>query len=165
MGYAPMAWTTLPNWLPLTTSFPAVINMGMVLASELGATKTVFPVCSENPSCAAAEPLAAAASSALGMEFAGALPVSVAAPDYTAECIQFNESGVDYILLGVTTAAALRMVRDCATQGYDGHYGLFDGSVWPTVMIDNDPGVPIAIALSAFPWYTDDEPVVRYTAN
>jgi branched-chain amino acid transport system substrate-binding protein len=162
MGYAPTAWTTLANWLPLTTSFPSVINMGMVLADELGATKTVFPVCSENPSCAAAEPLAEAASTALGMDFAGTLPVSVAAPDYTAECLQFEDSGVDYVMLGVTTAAALRMVADCETQGYQGDYGIFDGSVWPEVMIENDPGEPIAVALSAFPWYTDDEPVAAY---
>ena len=162
MGYAPTAWGELPNWLSVTTSFPSVITMAMVLGDDLGSETTVFPVCAENPSCAAAGPLAEGASEALGMDYAGTLTVSVAAPDYTAECLQIEDAGVDYVMLGLTTAASLRLVADCRTQGYEGTWGLFDGSVWPKVMIENDPGVPVNLALSAFPWYTDDAPVVAY---
>jgi branched-chain amino acid transport system substrate-binding protein len=162
IGYAPTAWGKLPNWLPLATSFPAVIDMGMVMAKNLGATKTVFPVCAENSSCAAAGPLAEKASTGLGMQYAGTLPLSVSAPDYTAECLKIKEKGVDYVMLGLTTSASLRLVADCKTQGYAGKWGLFDGSVWPKVMDANDPGVPIAIGLSAFPWFVDDAPVAAY---
>ena len=152
MGYAPTAWGELPNWLSVTTSFPSVITMGMVLGDDLGSETTVFPVCAENPSCAAAGPLAEGASEALGMDYAGTLTASVAAPDYTAECLQIEDAGVGYVMLGHTTAASLRLVADCRTQGYDGAWGLFDGSVWPKVMVENDPGVPVHLALSAFPW-------------
>jgi len=162
IGYNPTAWGALPNWLPIATTFPAVIDMGMVLGKEAGATKTVFPVCSENSSCGAAGPLAERASKALGMDYAGTLPVSVSSPDYTAQCLKIKSSGVDYVMLGLTTAASFRLVRDCRTQGYDGKWGLFDGSVWPKVMNENDPGVPVEIAISAFPWYVDDAPVAAY---
>lgn len=162
IGYAPTAWGKLPNWLPLSTSFPAVIDMGMVLGKEIGAKKTVFPVCAENSSCGAAGPLAEKASKALGMEYAGTLPTSVSAPDYTAQCLKIKKQGVDYVMLGLTTTASLRLVADCKTQGYDGKWGLFDGSVWPKVMKANDPGVPVSLALSAFPWFVDDAPVAAY---
>jgi branched-chain amino acid transport system substrate-binding protein len=162
VGYAPTAWGKLPNWLPIATSFPAVIDMGMVMAKQLGATKTVFPVCAENSSCAAAGPLAQHASLALGMQYAGTLPLSVSAPDYTAECLKIRDEGVNYVMLGLTTTASFRLVADCKTQGYTGKWGLFDGSVWPKTMEANDPGVPIAIAISAFPWFVNDAPVAAY---
>jgi len=162
IGYNPTAWGALPNWLPIATTFPAVINMGMMIGKEVGASKSVFPVCAENSSCAAAGPLAEAAAKSLGMDFAGVLQVSVSAPDYTAECLKIKDDAVDFVLLGLTTAASLRLVEDCKTQGYEGKWGLFDGSVWPKVMRENDPGVEIGIALSAFPWYVDDAPVQAY---
>ncbi|WP_171064030.1 ABC transporter substrate-binding protein [Actinomadura soli] len=162
MGYAPTVWGKSPDWLPLTTSFPSVINMGMMLAKEIGSTKTVFPVCAENSSCAAAGPVAEKASKALGMGYVGTLPLSVSAPDYTAACLKIKERGVDYVMLGLTTTASMRLVANCRTQGYNGKWGLFDGSVWPKVMKANDPGVPIQIALSAFPWFVDDAPVTAY---
>ena len=162
IGYNPTAWGVLPNWLPIATSFPAVIDMGMMLGKQAGATKTVFPVCSENSSCGAAGPLAGKASKALGMAYAGTLPVSVSSPDYTAQCLKIKSDGVDYVMLGLTTEASFRLVRDCRTQGYNGKWGLFDGSVWPKVMQQNDPGVPVQIAISAFPWYVNDAPVAAY---
>ena len=162
IGYNPTAWGKLPNWLPLSTTFPAVIDMGMVMAKNVGATKTVFPVCAENSSCAAAGPLAEHASKSLGMAYAGTLQVSVSAPDYTAECLKIKNEGVDYVMLGLTTTASLRLVANCKTQGYRGKWGLFDGSVWPKVMKSNDPGVELQIALSAFPWFVDDAPVAAY---
>jgi branched-chain amino acid transport system substrate-binding protein len=162
IGYAPTAWGKLPNWLPLSTTFPAVIDMGMVIGKELGAKKAVFPVCAENSSCGAAGPLAEKAAKALGMEYAGTLPTSVSAPNYTAQCLKIKSQDVDYVMLGLTTTASLRLVADCKTQGYTGTWGLFDGSVWPKVMKENDPGVPISLALSAFPWFVDDAPVAAY---
>jgi branched-chain amino acid transport system substrate-binding protein len=162
IGYTPEAWGKLPNWLPLATSFPAVIDMGMVMGKEAGATTTVFPVCAENPSCAAAGPLAEHASEALGMKYAGTLPVSVSSPDFTSQCLKIKQSNVDYVMLGLTTEASMRLVDDCRTQGYEGMWGLFDGSVWPKVMDENDPGVPIQIGLSAFPWWVEDAPVAAY---
>jgi branched-chain amino acid transport system substrate-binding protein len=119
-------------------------------------------VCAENSSCGAAGPLAEKASKALGMGYAGTLPVSVSSPDYTALCLKNKNDGVDYVMLGLTTAASFRLVGNCKTQGYQGKWGLFDGSVWPKVMKQNDPGVPVEIALSAFPWYVSDPPVVAY---
>lgn len=165
IGYNPTAWGALDNWLPLTTTFPAVINMGMVIGQNYGAKTAVFPVCAENPSCAAAGPLAEGAAQALGMTYAGTLPVPVSSPDFTAECLKVTGDDVDFVLLGLTTAASLRLVDDCKTQGYEGKWGLFDGSVWPKVMKENDPGVEIGIAINAFPWWVDDAPVERYRSE
>jgi branched-chain amino acid transport system substrate-binding protein len=162
MGVAPNAWGAKPNWLPLTTTYPAVINMGMVMAKEAGATKTAFAVCAENPGCSLAAPLAKKATQTLGMQYAGDLKVSASAPDYTAQCLQLKEDGVDYLGLGLDVQTAMRLAGACKTQQYGGQYGVWTGTVVPKLMVENDPGVPLSVGLTSFPWWVDDAPVAAY---
>jgi branched-chain amino acid transport system substrate-binding protein len=162
MGYIPTAWGKLPNWLPLTTSFPAVINMGMVMGKEVGGRTTIFPICAENPSCGAAEPLAKSAAAGLGLKFAGQLKVAASTPDLTAQCLQIKNKGVDYVAIALQTSTAMRLISACKTQGYTGRWGIWNGSVLPEVIKKNDAGVPIEIGLTSFPWFTDDAPVKAY---
>lgn len=163
MGYAPTAWGRLPNWLPLTTSIPSIFNMGMVLGKSLGATRTALTICAEVALCGAATPIVKHASEQQGMEFAGTYRIASAAPSYTAECLQIKDAGIDYVMLGAaSTAAALRVAKDCATQGYDGQWGLFGGAIYPRAMRETDPGVKLSLALNAFPWFADAPPVVAY---
>ena len=105
-----------------------------------------------------------AAAEALGLTFSGTLTVSAASPDFTAECLQLLDDGVDYVMLGLTASLQnMRFVEACQTQGYTGQWRLFPGAlVEPDVMVEADPGVPINIAFSSFPWFVDDEPVARY---
>jgi branched-chain amino acid transport system substrate-binding protein len=162
MGYAPTAWGKLPNWLSLTTSFPAVIDMPMVRAKQLGSRTTSFAVCAEYPTCAAATPIAQHATQALGMAFGGTLKLSSSAPDFTAECLQIKKRGVDFVALGLPTATAMRIAADCKTQGYAGKWGIFDGTVWPKEMAAHDAGAPMTVELTSFPWFADDAPVAAY---
>lgn len=162
MGYDPEAWGKLPNWLPLTTSFPAVIEMGMVMGAENGGTTAAFAICGENPSCAAAEPLAKGAAEGVGMSFAGNIKVLASTPDFTAECLQIKEHNVDYVALALQTITSMRLISECQTQGYTGQWGIWDGSVLPQVIEENDSGVPVSIGLSAFPWFAEEGPAQAY---
>ena len=165
MGYAPDAWGARPNWFPLTTSIPSIFNMGIVLADSLDAERTALTICAEIAGCAEAGAVVEQATETLGMTYAGTLPVSAAAPDYTAECLKIIDEEVDYVMLGAATAtAALRVAADCTTQGYDGTWGLFGGVIVPQAMRENDPGVDLHLALNAFPWFSEAEPVVAYRA-
>jgi branched-chain amino acid transport system substrate-binding protein len=163
MGYTPTAWGKLPNWLSLTTSFPAVIDMSMVMAKRLGSHTTTFAICAEYPTCAATVPLAQGATQKLGMAYAGTIKAAASAPDYTAQCLQMKSRHVDYAAVSLGSVAAdMRFVSDCKTQGYAGKWGIFDGSVWPRQMIGNDPGVTMSVGLTAFPWFADAAPVKAY---
>lgn len=162
MGYAPNAWGA-PNWLPLTTSIPSIFNMGMVLGESLGATKTALTICAEIAGCEAAAPVVEKASTELGMTYEGTFKIASAAPSYTAQCLEIKKKGVDYVMLGAaTTSAALRVAKDCRTQGYDGQWGLFGGVIFPKVMRDEDPGMKLSLALNSFPWFADQKPVADY---
>ena len=163
MGYATNAWGAAPNWFPLTTSIPSIFNMGMVLGEDLGARRTALTVCAEIAGCAEAGAVAEQASEALDMDYTGTLPVSAAAPDFTAECLQILERDVDYVMLGAATAAAaLRLAADCTTQGYEGAWGLWGGVVVPKAMREDDPGVELHLVVNSFPWFGDEPAVVAY---
>lgn len=163
MGYAPNAWGTLPNWLPLTTSIPSIFTMGIVLGESLGANSVAMTICAEIAGCEGAEPVVQAASDHLGLDYTGTYKISSSAPDYTAECLKILESGTDYVMLGAATAtAALRVAADCTNQHYEGAWGLFGGVIVPKTMRAADPGVPLSLALNSFPWFADTAPAKAY---
>jgi branched-chain amino acid transport system substrate-binding protein len=163
MGYAPNAWGAMPNWLPLTTSIPSIFNMGMMLGDHLGGTRTAMTICAEIAGCAAAEPVVTRAAKVLGMSYEGTFKIAASAPSYTAQCLQLIDKQVDYVMLGAaTTSAALRVARDCKTQGYDGQWGLFGGVIFPRVMREEDPGMRLGLVLNSFPWFADEAPVASY---
>jgi branched-chain amino acid transport system substrate-binding protein len=166
MGYAPNAWGKMPNWLPLTTSIPSIFNMGMVLGKSLGAHRTALTICAEIAGCEAAAPVVENASKKEGMSYVGTYKISSAAPDYTAQCLQILKSKVDYVMLGAAqTTAAMRVAKDCHTQGYSGQWGLFGGVIYPKAMRDQDPGVKLGLVLNSFPWFADAAPVTKYRAT
>jgi hypothetical protein len=45
--------------------------------------------------------------------------VSSTAPSYTAQCLELAQQKVDYVQLDVTTAAAVRFIQNCQSQGYN----------------------------------------------
>jgi branched-chain amino acid transport system substrate-binding protein len=66
-------------------------------------------------------------------------------------------------MLGAAAAsAALRVAKDCKTQGYTPKWGLFGGVIVPKAMEANDPGVKLGLALNSFPWFADAAPVKAY---
>ena len=134
----------------------------MVMAQQLGARTVSYAVCAEFAGCAAGAPLAQTAAQKLGLRYAGTLKVSSSAPDYTAECLGIKSKGVDYVMVGLPSATAMRFIRACKTQGYAGQWGMTDGAIEPQAMSANDPGVTIHVGLTAFPWFTNDAPVVAY---
>src|SRR5215470_10548319 len=68
------------------------------------------------------------------------------------------------MLGAATTSAALRLAKDCTTQGYHGRWGLFGGVIFPKAMRQSDPGVKLSLALNSFPWFANDKPVADYRA-
>jgi branched-chain amino acid transport system substrate-binding protein len=162
MGYLPSIWGASPNWLALTTSFPAVIDAGMVMAKQLGSHVTSYVVCAEFAGCAAGAPLAQSATTKLGMSYGGTIKIASSGVDYTAQCVSIKDKKVDYVMLGVPSATAMRFIAACQAQGYHGDWGMTDGAIEPKAMTSNDPHVPVNLALSAFPWFSQTPAVTAY---
>jgi branched-chain amino acid transport system substrate-binding protein len=160
VGYSPTTWIALPNWFATTTTIPAVVQAQVVSAKEIGATKWGVISCTEVASCAASEPLWAPSAEQVGLEFGGGIDASTTAPNYTAECLQLIDEGVDYVQLSIAPAAGEKIAADCRRQGYEGWFGATAGSVVASNFAD--PELRLAGALNGFPWFADAEPVQAF---
>jgi branched-chain amino acid transport system substrate-binding protein len=160
VGYSPATWIALPNWFATSTTIPAVVQAQFVSAKEVGATKWGVVSCIEVASCAASEPLWAPSAAQVGLEFGGGIDASTTAPNYTAECLQLINEGVDYVQLSMAPAAGEKIAADCRRQGYDDWFGATAGSVVASNF--TDPELRLAGALNGFPWFADAEPVQAF---
>jgi branched-chain amino acid transport system substrate-binding protein len=150
----------LPNAFPLTTTFGAVVDEQVLGAKAAGATKLAIAACAEVDSCSQASPVFEATAAAEGLEFAGTVKVSSTAGDYSAECIQWINDGVDFIQISGGGALGPALIASCTDQGYEGIFGASAGSVsGELIKID---GVTLAGGLNAFPWWVDDPAVQEY---
>ena len=160
VGYSPATWIALPNWFATTTTIPAVVQAQFVSANEIGATKWAAISCIEVASCAAAQPLYEPAAAQVGIELGGSVNASSSAPNYTAECLQLINDGVDYVQLSIAPSAGEKIAADCRRQGYEGWFGATAGSVVAANFAD--PELRLAGALNGFPWFSDAEPVQAF---
>lgn len=160
-GYNPTFWGALPNVWGLATSFPSVVNEQVIAAQAVGATNAAVAACAEVAACASAAPVFDAATQALGLEYAGVVTIAFDAPDFTAECLQFLNDGVDFVQLSATASVVQRLAADCQTQGYDGWFGASAGTVNPNLFA-GDVEWKLTGGLNGFPWFVDAEPVQAF---
>jgi branched-chain amino acid transport system substrate-binding protein len=161
VGYNPRFWGAVPNVWGVSTSFPSVVNEQVIAAEAAGATNTAVAACAEVAACSAAAPIFEGATETLGLEYSGLVTVAVDAPDFTAECLQFVNDGVDFIQLSASAATTQRLASDCATQGYNGYFGASAGTVNPALYADQTD-LRLTGGLNGFPWFVDAEPVQRF---
>lgn len=162
VGYNPTFWGAVPNVWGIATSFPSVVNEQVIAAEAAGATTTAVAACAEVAACAAAAPIFEAATETLGLDYAGLVTIAFDAPDFTAECLQFVNDGVDFIQLSATAAVTQRLAADCTTQGYTGFFGASAGTVNPSLYGASD--MRLTGGLNGFPWFVDAEPVEQFRA-
>lgn len=70
--------------------------------------------------------------------------VSLAQPDFTAECVQAQRSGADGVMTGVDGPSIVRIARSCAQQGYKPQY--MTASLAVIESIASDPNLDGLIA-------------------
>jgi branched-chain amino acid transport system substrate-binding protein len=151
-----------PNAFTVTTTFGAVLDQAVVEAKALGAKKIVNVVCAEIDSCSSSHPEFEATGKALGYDSVPLVKVSSTAANYTSECVQFIQDGVDYVNMSVQSPVIVQMWQDCQDQGYKGWFGALTGSFGgPTLQA---PGIRLGGGIQAFPWFVDDPLVKEFRA-
>jgi branched-chain amino acid transport system substrate-binding protein len=145
---------------------PAAISSQLMVdaAKAVSAKKFGVALCSELPSCLAAQKVYQGRAQQLGVDFAGIVQVGAADPNYTAACLTLRSKGTDFLTLGLTNAVAVRLVKDCAKQGYKPDYygapsGSFDGARLVPI---SKTGVKFAGAIGGFPWWLDAPAIKQY---
>lgn len=124
-----------PDWFqkagmfaPTTDVISGVIDQ-MVVADKVGKAKHFADLyCSEVAACASAITLQKGQASKFGMSFS-AQPVSSTATSYTAQCLQLQQSGADYVQLNIAAAAGAKLIGDCQAQGYNPTWGTSEQAI------------------------------------
>jgi branched-chain amino acid transport system substrate-binding protein len=147
-------WITSPVFFPLSTTVPQILQAQVKAAQESGAKTFAVVHCSEQASCTGSDPIQKSAATQLGVQFAGAVAVSQAAPDYTAQCVALKDKGATWVQLAISSVAGQHVISDCARQGYAPIYGAA-GPSWDENLRKAGETVKLQGIADAFPWFVD----------
>jgi branched-chain amino acid transport system substrate-binding protein len=155
-----------PLFFSVTTTVPAITDGIIVSAHNAGKKKFGGVVCAEVASCAQVEIFYKTTTPAIGMKYGGIVKVSASQADYNAECLQLKQNGVDSAQLAVFEGVALRVVQDCATQGYKPFWGVSagTGSEANLKKFSQILNGPINGEIDGFPWWANDPQVKTFRA-
>ena len=129
------------------------------LAKAQGAEKLGFLYCSDSPACKDSAGVAEKIVKGLGMEIVSA-PVSSTAPNYTAQCLQMRDEGVDALMILNSGPVQTRVLSSCAQQGYTPTtVSSAGGSSDAWTQDPNFDGRLMASAIA--PWQDESVPGVR----
>jgi len=146
-------WYTKPSVYVTVTDVLSGLKAQIAVAKDFGkATKFADLYCSEVAACQQADPPLKGAADAAGVGFTS-IAVSSTATSYTAECLQLQQQGVDYVQLNFTTAGAAKLVQDCQSQNYNPTYGSSEQAIGKDLLDIN--GIKIFGPAYAFPSVAD----------
>lgn len=118
--------------------------------------------CVEVSACTEAAKKIKGIAQAAGAEEVYSTPVSITQPDYTAQCLNARNAGVDQLALGLDGASIGRVARSCEAVGYRPLFSTVAGLLSPAQAAD--PLVRsfgIATATGEAPWMLNDTPGLR----
>ena len=103
--------------------FPVGATPDQSVYDAIAATKATSPrgsvfYCTENPACAALVPGVRSAYTRADGSLVLPAPISVTAPDYTAECLTAKGDHVQSVIIYAPATTQLAVAQNCATQGY-----------------------------------------------
>lgn len=154
------AWLESPMYFTSSAHFPGISFGAVKGLADLGKKKIAILYCVEAEQCKTFRDTAAAKASSLGVQIVYDAQVSLAQPDFTAECIQAQRAGADGVMAGVDGPSIVRFARSCSQQGYKPQ--LMTAAMAVIESIAKDPNLDGLIASQGvFPYMATDLPGVR----
>jgi branched-chain amino acid transport system substrate-binding protein len=143
-------WNTNPMMFPPSAGVDAGAWAQARAMKDAGARSIGVVWCAESPICKASADRVAAQARAIGLRVVYQGQVSLAAPDYTAECLQMKSSGAEAVSTATTNDAALRIAASCARQSYRPRWttSAADDRMARSKHFEGAIGAP-----QAFPWF------------
>ena len=131
----------------------------LVEASLLGKKKLAFLYCAEVDACRAGADWAQDFSRELGLEVVYSGQISVAQPDFTAECLQARNRGADMMFIAADATATARGVTSCFRQNYKPLF-VNVNAMQSDLLVENAGlaagGITLAGDQPVFPWFLKD---------
>jgi branched-chain amino acid transport system substrate-binding protein len=123
-------------------------------AKSEGKRKIGIMACAEVADCETGADLTERYAKEFGLEVVYRAAASIVAPDYTAQCLNARNAGVQVLLPIFTPDGASRIAASCARQSYRPSYGLTTQTFGPLQI--TDPNMQDSIIFSpVFTWVAD----------
>jgi branched-chain amino acid transport system substrate-binding protein len=152
-------WHSHPQLFPQGGGLEAIINGAVRQAVESKHLKHGLLYCVESSICTMVAQLLPARAKAQGAEVVYSSPVSLTQTDFTAQCQNAKNAGVDAFGMAIDGSGIARVARSCAALGY---YPLF---VTSAAIVSSaqakDPGIrrnTLSTATGNAPWFLTDTP-------
>jgi branched-chain amino acid transport system substrate-binding protein len=111
-------WFQSPMWFPQGSSFQTLSVGAAKTLVDIGKKKIAIAYCAEVEACKIYHDSGTARAAEVGAQIVYTAQVSLAQPDYTAECLQAQRAGAEALMLGVDSTGLSRFARSCLQQNY-----------------------------------------------
>lgn len=150
-------YETNPNFFANGTTVLGILWGHTAIAKTAGGKVFGGVYCTEVPQCKTAVAIWKEDAPKVGMKFGIAIPASSSAPNYTAQCLELKNAGVDAVFPIVQPP---QTAGDCARQGYHPIYIGSQGTLQASYA--TDPNLQGAVQnQTGFPWMLDNTPALQ----
>ncbi len=152
-----------PTYFPIAAHGKEFVRASLYNAADYGKARklTKYGVlsCSEAPICDTTDQVAgdSAAVKAAGLELVYKVRVSLVQPDYTAECIQARNAGVQILQIALDGNGVSRVAASCARQNFKVAINVF-GAIAFDKMKNNPDLDGLNVNGNSFPYFLCDDP-------
>jgi branched-chain amino acid transport system substrate-binding protein len=153
------SWNKHPLLFPQGATIDGLIEVGLRQNVRDGMKKLGLLYCVEASICTTMAKLMPAKAKEAGAEMVYQSPVSLTQTDFTAQCQNAKNAGVEGFGMGVDGSAIARVARSCAALGYYPQFISGGGVISPAQ--SKDPGIrrnKLSVASSNAPWMLTDTP-------
>jgi branched-chain amino acid transport system substrate-binding protein len=153
-------WFQSPMFFPQASSFATMAVGSVKTVADLGKKKVALAYCAEVEACHIYHDEGTKRAGTVGGTIVYKAQVSLAQPDYTAECLQAQRSGADALMLGVDSTALSRFVRSCFQQGFKPQ--VVTASLATIASTSKDPNLDgLYSPVGTFPYVANDIPATK----
>ena len=153
-------WFQSPMFFPQASSFPTMAVGSVKTMADLGHKKIALAYCAEVEACKIYHDEGTGRAASVGAQIVYTAQVSLAQPDYTAECLQAQRSGAQALMLGVDSTALSRFARSCFQQGFK--VPIVTASLATIASTTKDPNLDgLRSPVGTFPFVANDLPAER----
>jgi branched-chain amino acid transport system substrate-binding protein len=154
-------WNRHPYLFSMGASSEALsVNIAQAMAQK-GQKKAAVFYCAESASCSAAVTALDKGATKFGVDVVYKAQVSLAQPDFTAQCSQANSRGAQAIFVGAGGDDIIRAARDCRKIP-NFKPALYGSGLAVTDALASDPNLEgLATTASVFPWMQSSTPAER----
>jgi branched-chain amino acid transport system substrate-binding protein len=152
-------WFTHPQFFPQGAGLQAIVDGAVRQAIEDGKQVHGLLYCVEVGVCTTVAKMVPDSAKSQGAQFVYSSPVSLTQTDFTAQCQNAKNAGVQAFGMAVDGSAIARVARSCAALGYHPQF-VTGGGVVSSAQA-KDPGIrqdTMSTASSNAPWMLTDNP-------